>query len=174
MEEGVGVVVVKQQVENAGVGQILVDGVLDQGQERVEIAVDVEDPGRFAMEAEEGPGKDFEEFLESTDAAGEDQEGIGAGVHESLALVHAGDDVEFGESVVSDFLTGKGLGDDADDAGTGGKGGVGGDAHQADPPPAVDQFQAAAGDGRGGGFGSLEESGVGSGARATKKPDGAW
>ena len=46
----------------------LLGPVFEQGEQRVEVALDVEQADRLAVEAERGPGQDLEELLEGPDA----------------------------------------------------------------------------------------------------------
>ena len=73
-------------------------------EQRVEVAVDVEQADRLAVQAERGPGQDLEELLVRADAAGQGEEPPSAAGHQGLALVHAGDDVQLGQPVVGDLL----------------------------------------------------------------------
>ena len=85
------------------------------------------------------PAQDLEELLERADPAGKRKEGRRLRRHQRLALVHAGDDMELGESVVRDLLRCEGVGDHADRPPPCPEDGVGHDSHQPDPAAAVDK-----------------------------------
>ena len=126
--------------------EVFGDGVVEEGEEGVVETGDVQQAVGFAVKAELRPGEDFGEFLEGAEAAGQGDEGIRQLGHESLALVHGGDDAEVFESAVRNFFGNKGLGYDADDFATAGKHGVGDGSHQSDASTAVNEADSAAGE----------------------------
>ena len=99
--------------------QAFVDAVVEEAEELVVEAVDVEQEDGLLVEIEGVPGEDFEEFFEGAEASGERNEGIGALTHESFAGVHGVGDVQLGDALVSDFQIDQNFGNDADDFATG-------------------------------------------------------
>ena len=63
-------------------------GLSHEAEQRVVVAVDVEQADRLVVVAELAPGPDLEQFLERADAAGQGDEGVAAFGHHLLALVH--------------------------------------------------------------------------------------
>ncbi|MNN07652.1 hypothetical protein D3C81_1204820 [compost metagenome] len=88
--------------------------------------------------------------------------------------MHAIDDFQAGQAAVADFGIFQGLGDDTDHFTTGGHGRIGNDTHQADGTTAIDQGQAALGDGLAEGDGGFPVSWVDAGAGATEHTNGTY
>jgi hypothetical protein len=128
--------------------EILGDSVVEEREERVVEAFDIEQAVRLLVEAELGPGEDFGKFLERAETAGKGDEGIGKVGHEGLAFVHGGDDAEVFEALMGDFLRDERFGDDADDFAAGSERGIGDGAHQADATAAEDEADVALGEER--------------------------
>ena len=128
------------------VEESLIGGVAEEGEQRVVKAVHVEEGAGFGMQAELGPGEDFEDFLEGADATGQGGEAIGQFGHAMFAIVHGGDGFQPGERRVADFLSGELFGDHADHLTADPQGGVGERAHQADVAAAVDQGDVCGGE----------------------------
>jgi hypothetical protein len=126
--------------------EALSDGVVEEGEEGVVEAFDVEKAVGFAVKAELGPGEDFGKFLEGAEAAGQGDEGIGKVGHEGLAFMHGGDDPKVFKAKMGDFLRNEGLRDDAGDFAAGGHYGVGDGAHQPDTAAAEDEADTAFGE----------------------------
>jgi hypothetical protein len=147
-------------------------GAIEEEEEGIEIAFDVEERDGLVMKAELCPGEGFKEFVEGAETAGKSEEGVREFAHEGFAVVHGFYDVEVGEARVSDFLLDKAAGDDADDFAAGSKGGVGQSAHEADGGAAVDEAEAAAGDFGAGEAGGVEAGFGGAGTGAAEDADG--
>ena len=148
------------------------DEVVEEGEEGIEEAVDVEEADGVLVDTQLGPGEDFEEFVEGAVAAGEGDEGLAFFDHEELALVHGGGDVEVGEVGVFELAGVEEGGDDAGDVSAGGEGGIGDGAHHADTAAAVDEADLAVGEGLAGLDGGLDEAGVVAGAGAAVDGEG--
>jgi low affinity Fe/Cu permease len=73
--------------------------VLEQGEQGVPVALQIQDRGRFAVPSELDPGQLLDQFLQRADAAGERGERIGALEHDALALVHVARDDHFARSL---------------------------------------------------------------------------
>lgn len=138
-----------------GAKHALLDSGVEPGEERVVEAGDVDEDDGFAMEVEGLPGEDLEHLFHGAEAAGKDEEGVGALAHEGFAGVHGGGDVELGEALVGDLLINQDEGNDADDDAAGGEAGVCHGAHKADLGAAVDKADAATGEGSAEIFGGL-------------------
>src|SRR5208282_2239207 len=113
-DERVWIVGDDEGMKKTGLNELLGDPVLEECDQRVEVAVHVEDADRLLMNTQRAPAQDLEELLERADPAGKGEEGRRLRRHQRLALVHAGDDMELGESVVRDLLRCEGVGDHAD------------------------------------------------------------
>ena len=148
------------------------DEVIEEGEEGIEEAVDVEEADGVLVDTQLGPGEDFKEFVEGAIAAGEGDEGLAFFDHEELALVHAGGDVEVGEVGVFELAGVEEGGDDAGDMAAGGEGGIGDGAHHANTAAAVDEADLALGEGLAGLDGGLDEAGVVAGAGAAVDGEG--
>lgn len=121
--------------------------VVEEAEHLVEEGVGVDEADGLLVDAELGPGDDFEKFVEGAEASWEDDEGVGVIGHHHFAFVHGLDDVEFVEAFVSDFARVDELGDDADDAAVAGEGGIGDGAHKAHGTAPIDQGEVSGGDG---------------------------
>jgi len=135
----------------------LFDLVIEQRQQRLEVAPRVEHTDRFGVDAQLRPGQDLEQFLQRAHAAGQGHETVGQVGHQRLAVVHAADHVQFGQACVGEFLGLQRRRDDADYLAAGRQSRVGDDAHQADVAAAVDNSEPAAdgGDGKFAGRGGV-------------------
>ena len=98
------------------------DAVVEEDEELVVEAVDVEQKDGLRVDFEGVPGENLEELFEGAEAAGEDEEGVGFFSDEGLAGVHGAGDVELGDAVVGDLEIDEDLGDDADDLAVSGQG----------------------------------------------------
>ena len=161
VEELIGVGGGVEELAVGGADEFLGDGVVEEGEEAVVVAVGVEEAVGFLVEAELCPGDDFAEFVEGSEAAGEGDEGIGEVGHEGFALVHGIDDAKLGEAGVGDFHFDEGLRDDAGDGAAGGEDGVGEGAHEADAAASVNEAEAARDKGSGELAGGFSVGGVG-------------
>ena len=138
------------------------DAVVEEGEELVVEAVDVEQDDGLLVKLEGLPGEDFEHLFEGAEATGEDEEGVGLLTHECLASVHGVGDVELGDAVVGDFEIDEDLGDDAYDAASVGETGFGDGAHEADGGSAVDKADVLLREGAAEVLGGSGVDGVGS------------
>ena len=114
-QQVVEVVADRQQRARLRAQEALLHGVVEEGDERLVVARDVQQPQRLGVDAELRPGVDLEELLERADAAGQRDEGVGELGHERLALVHGADHPQVVEAGVADLAVEDRLGDDADD-----------------------------------------------------------
>src|SRR5271166_5499502 len=74
-DERVWIVGDDEEVEKTGSDELLGDPVLEECDQRVEVAVDVEDADRLLVNAQRAPAQDLEELLERADPAGKRKEG---------------------------------------------------------------------------------------------------
>jgi len=129
------------------------DAMIEEGKHGVIKARGVEQEDGLGVDLEGLPGQYLEEFFKGAEAAGQDDEGVGALSHERLARVHGVGDVELGETVVGDLEIDEDLGDDTDDVTTAGDGGFGYGLHEADLGAAVDEADLMYGESTAQGFG---------------------
>jgi len=145
-----------QQPGGVGVGEdevavrladeVFGDGAVEESQEGVVEALDVQQAVGLAAKTELRPGEDFGEFLEGAEAAGQSDEGVREFGHEGLAFMNGGDDAEVLEAKVRDFFICEAFWNNADDFAAAGKHGTGNDAHQADAATAVNEADLAPGE----------------------------
>ena len=91
------IVTFQEQCAVFGFDEALCDGVVEELQQVIVEAADVEQADGLRVEFELGPGEDFGELFERAEAAGQGDETVGQVFHECFALVHALDDAQFGE-----------------------------------------------------------------------------
>jgi hypothetical protein len=73
--------------------EALGDGMVDEGNQRLPVAFDIDQEDRLGVQAELRPGQHLEEFVERAGAAGQDRDRVGVHEHDLLAFVHGlGDD----------------------------------------------------------------------------------
>ena len=125
---------------------------MEEGEERIKVALGVEEPDGFLMKAELSPGQDFKELLERSKAAWQGNEAIGQRGHSCLPGVHRVHHFKLGDASMLDplpidFPAEQALRNDARDVTAGPKAGVGDDTHQADIAPPIDEFDALMGQG---------------------------
>ena len=119
------------------------DGRVEEGEQPLVIALDVEHAAGLAVNAELRPGQHLEGLLERAHAAGKRDEAVGARRHRRLALVHRVDHHELAEAVVGDLLGDQRARDDADDLAAALEHRIGDRPHQPDAGAAVHQPAAA-------------------------------
>ena len=102
-----------------------VRGPVEEREQRLEEAVDVEEHDRLGEQAELVPGQHLERLVQRSVAAGHGHEAVGQLGHPGLALVHRVDDVQLGEPLVGDLGPDEVAGDDPVDLTAGGEHGVG-------------------------------------------------
>ena len=76
--------------EEGLVQEAVVGHPLEEVDQRVPEAADIDDQHRLGVLVELGPGHHLDDLLERADAAGQRHEGVGALEHDSLPLVHVG------------------------------------------------------------------------------------
>ena len=69
--------------------------VIEQGDERIPVAIDIAQDDRLVVPVELRPGGDLDQFFERADAARQGHESVGALEHRHLALMHVGRDDQF-------------------------------------------------------------------------------
>ena len=146
---GLGVVGDDHQVEVGRSDEPLGDGVVEQAEQGVEVAGDVEHADRPGVQPERGPGQHLEEFFIRADAAGQRRGSPRrAGPSGPCARASPSTTCSSVSPPWASSGTARCVGDHAHDAAPVGEHGVGDDAHQAGPPAAVDQADPAAAQGR--------------------------
>ena len=115
------------------------NGMVEQLQEVVKIAVYTQHATWFVMNSELRPSQDFAEFVESTKSAWHGDETVGQIGHKRLALVHGIDHSQFGKALVSNLFQDQGLRNDSGDLATSLQYCIGYLAHQAHFPASIDQ-----------------------------------
>ena len=129
-----------------GLQEPLVDGVLEEGQERLPVAGDVEEADRLAVQAELLPREQLEQLVERPGAPGQRDHRVRKLGHHRLALVHGLDDVQLRQPGMRDLALDQPRGDHADHGAAGGQRGIGERSHQPDARAAVDDLELARGD----------------------------
>ncbi len=123
-----------------GAHEPLVDRVLEEREQRLPVAVDVEQPERLAMQAELLPREQLEQLVERPGAAGERDHRVGELGHQRLALVHGLDDVQLGQAGVGDFVLDEPVRDHSDNGAAGRQRRVRERAHEAHARASVDDL----------------------------------
>jgi hypothetical protein len=147
------------------------DAMIEKGQQWVVEASGVEQEYGFGVNFEGLPGEHFEELLEGAEAAGEDEEGVGALAHECFAGVHGVGDVKLGEAVLGDLEIDEDLGDDADNVAACSERSLGDGAHEAYAGAAVDEADTTLGKGAAESLGHLAIDGACAFRRGTEDSD---
>jgi hypothetical protein len=88
--------------------------VIEEGEQFVVEAIDVQQEDRFLVEFEGVPRENFEEFFKRAKASGESDEGVCALSHEGLARVHGVGDVQLSYAMVGYFEINQDFWNDAD------------------------------------------------------------
>lgn len=144
---------------------------LDEGDERVVVAGDVQEAAGLLVDAELRPGPLLGDLFERSRASGQRQERIGSFCHLQFALVHRLDDDELCDGVVDDFALLKRSRNDAGHRAARLHRRVGDGAHQADVASAIDHSDAMRGEGRSDGACRLQVDGVAASARPAEHRD---
>ena len=105
------------------------DAVIEETDELVVEAVDVEQYDRLGVDFEGMPREDFEEFFKGAEATRKSDEGIGSFSDERLASVHGVGDVKLSKAVMSYFKINQNLWNDSNDFAVGDKRGFGDGQH---------------------------------------------
>lgn len=121
--------------------------MVEEAQEVIVEAIDVEQEDWLVVEAEGLPSEDFEHLFERSEATRKNEEGLRLFGHEGLASVHGVDDVKLGDAVVGDFEIDEDLWDDTDDVAAGCEGRLGDGLHKAYIGSAVYEADVAGGEG---------------------------
>src|SRR5690348_5626398 len=124
--------------------------LVDEFDEAVPEAFDVEQAERLLVVAERVPAPRLEEFVERSDPTRKREERVGKLGHPRLALVHRLDDVKLGDAGMRDLDVDERLRDDSVDLAAELEHAIGDQPHEAEPAAAVDQLDALADHGRGG------------------------
>lgn len=154
-----------------GAQEFLGDHAFEENPEGIEVAVNVEEATRFVMEAELAPGPNLEHFLERADTARQSDKTIREVRHHGLAFVHGGDNTQFGETAVREFLGFQVVRDDADNLPAGLEHGVSHGTHQAGLSPAINQADIFLSKERTDRPGRLREGGIHSGVGPAEDTD---
>ena len=117
----------------------------DEIDQAVKKGPDVEQTHGFVVKGELQPGEGFEQFIQRAEASWEGDEAVAEVDHHLLSLVHAADDVQFGDAAITQFFFHERLRDDADDLPLLRQRAVSNRAHQADVSAAIDEADAALG-----------------------------
>lgn len=136
----------KQDLATLLFEQTFCDAVVEEGEELVVEAVDVEEEYRFRVEFEGLPCEDLEQLFKGAEASGKGDEGIGLFAHEGFAGVHGVGNVELGDAMVCDFELDEDLGDHSDDATVGSERCLRGSLHEADVGSSIDKTDVSLGE----------------------------
>lgn len=101
LEQALRVFVDEENLAVFLVEKTLLGHVVEESDEPVEVAVEVEEADGMAVQAELGPGEDFAEFIEGPEAAGQSHEAIGPVGHDGFALMHGLHHDEFAQSAMA-------------------------------------------------------------------------
>lgn len=162
-EQVVGRVGGDDDVARGGGDEAFLDGPVDEGEQRVVVAVDVEEAHRLAVDAKLGPGDDLKELLQgaiptcwiiSSQATaqeiqinrlltGERDECVGVSRHLGLPLVHPGHVLELPRRVADELPRQHRLGRDPQHVPAGVVDGAGDETHQTNAAAAVHKVDAA-------------------------------
>ena len=121
------------------------NGAIQPGQERIEEASGVDQADRFLVNAELGPGEDFEELVGGTETARQGDKRIGKIGHAGFAFVHGIDDVKLRKAGMGQLSVHHGPRNDADGVPARSDDGVGQHAHEADVAAPENELQTALG-----------------------------
>src|SRR3546814_2016204 len=88
--------------------------MVDEPQEGLPIAVDVDHHDGLVVQLELAPGDDLERLVQRAEAAGQDGEGVRHLEHQVLARMHGIEDVQIADPLMADFAGLEKLRDDPD------------------------------------------------------------
>lgn len=142
-EQVVGRVGGDDDVARGGGDEAFLDGPVDEGEQRVVVAVDVEEAHRLAVDAKLGPGDDLKELLQGAIPTGERDECVGVSRHLGLPLVHPGHVLELPRRVADELPRQHRLGRDPQHVPAGVVDGAGDETHQTNAAAAVHKVDAA-------------------------------
>jgi len=124
--------------------ETLLDRSIQKRDQRLVIALKIEDPARLSMQAQLRPSPSFEQFVHGADTAGKGQKRIRKLAHQPLSLRHRLDDVQLGKPVMADFFLDQQLRDDSGDAAASSQGGIGERAHEPDTSASIHHLNPSA------------------------------
>jgi hypothetical protein len=125
--------------------ELFPDGPVEELQQGVIVAGDVQQAAGLAMEAQLRPGQHLAELLQGPVAARQRDEGVGQLRHQRLPFVHRAHHPQFGEPAVGQLARLQRRRDDPDHLAARRQRAVGGDPHQSNVAASVDQPQAPPG-----------------------------
>ncbi len=143
-QEGLGLALAQDDAPMGLADEARVAGVVEEGEEGLEVAVDVEQADRLLVVSELRPGGGLEELVEGAEAARQDHVRIREPAHHGLSRVHGVDDDELREARVRDLVADEARRDHAHHAPARGERRVGDESHEAAIAPAVDHLDAPA------------------------------
>lgn len=120
-----------------GSNEPLGHGMFDEREQRVKVAVNVQESTRFPVQAELTPRGNLEQFLPRSQTARQCDECIRQARHHGLAVVHGSDHVQFAQPMVCHFLFDECLRNHTNNAPADLERRVGNDTHQADVGSAI-------------------------------------
>ena len=106
--------------------------------QQIEVVLEIEQSARLAVESELCPCQYLRNLVQSSQPAGQRDEGIGELDHHRFPLMHGADDSQFGQEAGRRLEAKQGLGDDADHFPSGIKRTAGDGAHESEPTTAID------------------------------------
>src|ERR1044071_3877132 len=136
------------QRQRAPIGKTVVDGVMDHLDQRIPVAVEIDQDQWFVVQPNLPPGENLESFIKRAHPAGQNREGVGQLEHPLLANMHAVDDMQLAGAAMTDLTHIEVMRDDSDHASAFGQHGIGHNTHQPDPTAAIDQGYASLGQDR--------------------------
>jgi hypothetical protein len=122
------------------------DRIVEESEEQVEVAADVEERDGLGDRAELVPCQDLEHFVERAVATRHGDEAVGPIAHPRLARVHGVGDDQLGEAEVGNLPVDQRLRYEARDPPARGERGVGQGAHQSYATATEDEIVATSGD----------------------------
>src|ERR1700733_1294074 len=92
----------------------VLNGTIGHRQQRIVIAVHIEQSASFPLQAELRPGEHLAKLLPGSEAAWKCDKAVGQVSHQGLSLMHGGDDAQLGEPLMADLFVNQGLWNDSD------------------------------------------------------------
>jgi len=146
--------------------------VIHERDQRLPIAIRVEEKDRLFMQADLPPCEHFEKLIKRACTSGHDDDGIGIHEHYFFALMHGFGHDELGEVAFADFHIHQMHRDYAEGLATSGLCAARDDAHQADIPCAIHEPPSTRSEGGAKVGGGCRKCGVTAGACAAINTDG--
>lgn len=119
---------------------------VEEGDEIVVIAIDIQQADGMGVLPELGPGPHLEQFLHRADATRHGDEAFRQLHHQGLAGMHGLDDVQVGQTGMGDFLEGQEFRNDPGNTPARSQGRISQFAHESHTATAVDDFDAPFGE----------------------------